>query len=207
MLNLFLEQRHKTARIKKWRAKNSHNSTEAVCDFDMDLVHVGRYTYGELFVLNHSKDSQLWIGDFCSIAGNVTFVVCADHNINTISTFPFEVMCLKESSKEAVSKGDIVVEDDVWIGQNATILSGVHIGQGAIVAANAVVTKDVPSYAIVGGNPAKIIKYRFTEEIIEELLKVDYKKLDLKLIETYKAELYKELTSIEQLKWLPKKEL
>lgn len=73
----------------------------------------------------------------------------------------------------AVAKGNIVVEDDVWIGENAIISSGVKIGQGAIVAAGAVVTKDVEPYAIVGGNPAKIIKFRFNENIREKLMKMN----------------------------------
>jgi serine acetyltransferase len=69
-------------------------------------------------------------------------------------------------------KGDITVENDVWIGANSTIMSGIKIGNGAIVAAGSTVTKDVPSYAIVAGNPAKVVKYRFTEEQIEKLLSI-----------------------------------
>lgn len=75
---------------------------------------------------------------------------------------------------DGYTKGPIILEDDVWIATNALILSGVTIGQGAIVAAGAVVVKDVPPYAVVGGNPAKIIKYRFPEEIIKKLLKLDF---------------------------------
>ena len=89
------------------------------------------------------------------------------------STYPYELLILK--SREggiAVAKGDIVIGDDVWIGENAIICSGVTIGQGAIVAAGAVVTKDVEPYAIVGGNPAKVIKYRFDENICKKLLQV-----------------------------------
>lgn len=202
--NVRLQHRQKLQR-KKWRELNRHNETQIGCEFDFEKVHVGRYTYGVLNVLNYSEDKHLYIGDFCSIAGNVTFIVCADHNVNTISTYPFKVMCLKTASREAVSKGDIVIDDDVWVGQNVTILSGVHIGQGAIIAAGAVVTKDVPPYAIVGGNPAKIIKYRFSEEIISELLKVDFKMLDKEQISLRQKDLYLPLESINQLEWLPKK--
>ena len=84
-------------------------------------------------------------------------------------------------------------------------MSGVHIGQGAVVAAGAIVTKDIPPYAIVGGVPAKIINYRFEDAIIKELLKVDFKMIDEHLISTYQDDLYEKLTTIEQLKWLPKK--
>ena len=84
-------------------------------------------------------------------------------------------------------------------------MSGVHIGQGAVVAAGAVVTKDVPPYAIVGGVPAKVIKYRFEPEMIEELLKVDYSKLTKKDIEKHIDDLYTELKDPSQLDWMPKK--
>lgn len=82
--------------------------------------------------------------------------------------------------REAYSNGPIVVSDDVWSGIDTMVMSGVTIGQGAVVAARSVVVKDVPPYAIVGGNPAKIIKYRFSSEIIEKLLKVNFKKLNKK---------------------------
>ena len=75
-----------------------------------------------------------------------------------------------------LTNGDIVVGDDVWVGQRAIIMSGVNIGQGAVIGAGAIVTKNVPPYAIVGGIPAKVIRYRFSEELIQELLKIDYSK-------------------------------
>jgi len=98
------------------------------------------------------------------------------------------------------------VNDDVWIGHGSTILSGVRIGQGAVVAAGSVVTKDVPLYAIVGGVPAKVIKYRFEPEMIEQLLKVDYSKLDEEMVRSHVEELYQKLESINQLNWLPRKD-
>lgn len=202
----FIKSKLRRRRIEKeWRARNPHNKTRMICEFNMDNVHVGKYTYGDLFVQNFSSEMHLWIGSYCSIAGNVTFIVCADHAVNNISTFPFKVQCIGTESAEAISKGDIVVEDDVWIGQNAIILSGVHIGRGAIVAAGAVVTKDVPDYAIVGGNPAKVIKYRFSDEIINELNAIDYENLDADLVAAHIDELYVPLNTIEQLDWLPKK--
>lgn len=78
-----------------------------------------------------------------------------------------------------------MIKDDVWIGAQATIMSGVTIGQGAVIGAKALVTKDVPPYAIVGGVPAKVIKYRFEKEIIDELLKIDFSKLDYKVIKEH----------------------
>ena len=110
-----------------------------------------------------------------------------------------------ESGLEGKSKGNIYVDDDVWIGYGAIILSGVHIGQGAVIAAGAVVTVDIPPYAIVGGVPAKVLKYRFESDMIEELLKIDYSKLDKEMIEEHIDDLYIELKNPKQLDWLPKR--
>ena len=98
-----------------------------------------------------------------------------------------------------------MVEDEVWIGYGVTIMSGVKIGQGAIIAAGAVVTKDIPPYAIAGGVPAKVIKYRFSKDIVDELMKIDYSKLTKELIAEHIDEMYFELKEINQLEWLPRK--
>lgn len=158
----------------------------------------------ELNVVDFCNSSKLKIGNYVSIAQNVTFLLNCEHYVDHISSFPFKVKVLGEQS-EALSKGDIMVDDDVWIGYGATIMSGVHIGQGAVIAAGAVATKDVPPYAIVGGVPAKVIKYRFKEEMIEELLKIDYSKLTKEMVQAHESELYTELTDLEQLDWMPKK--
>lgn len=118
------------------------------------------------------KDTWLKIGSYCSIAEGVRFLLAGEHQLHSISTYPFKVKVFGEAY-EAGSKGDIIVRDDVWIGQSAVICSGVTIGQGAVVAAGAVVTKDVAPYAIVGGNPAKLIRYRFSEELCRQLLRID----------------------------------
>lgn len=172
--------------------------------FNVNSVSVGKETYGSLNVDNYNNLYKLNIGNYCSIATDVMFILDADHYTNHISSFPFKVKVLGESY-EGVSKGDIIVDDDVWIGYGATIMSGVHIGQGAVVAAGAVVTKDVPPYAIVGGVPAKVIKYRFEPEMREELLKVDYSKLTKEDIEKHIDDLYTELKDPSQLDWMPKK--
>ena len=189
---------------KKWRQKNSHNTTIAANQFEIDVVDVGKETYGAIRVLNYGRGQRLKIGHYCSIAQEVMFILDADHNVNTISTFPYKVKMFGEVN-EGVSKGDITVGDDVWIGFRSTILSGVTIGQGAVVAAGSVVTKDVPPYAIVGGVPAKVLKYRFKEDIIKELEKVDYESLSKSEIEDNLEKLYKPLTEAEQIKWMPMK--
>ena len=188
---------------RHWRERNAHNYTDAMNVFPLDCVSVGQYSYGGLKVLAFNNDAKLKIGSFCSVGPEVCFNLSADHYTNHISTYPFKVKMLYSSLFEGFSKGDIVVDDDVWIGYGATIMSGVHIGQGAIVAAGAVVTKDVPPYAIVGGVPAKVIKYRFGAEMIEKLLKVDYGKLSKEDIEKHIDELYKELINPDQLDWMP----
>lgn len=188
---------------RKWRKLNPKNFTNAEDLFDPECVDVGDYTYGGLRVLTYSKNNKLKIGRFCSIAQEVMFVLSADHYINHISSYPYKVWIMQEK-QEGVSKGDIIVDDDVWVGFRSTILSGVHIGQGAVIAAGSVVTKDIPPYAIVGGVPAKIIKYRFSPDMITELLKIDYSKLTEDAIRQHINDLYVELKDINQLNWLPK---
>ena len=192
---------------REWRKKNPHNTTTIKEPFNIHAVDVGKYSYGALRVILDNDDNRLVIGNYCSIAPEVIFVPGSEHALNTVSTYPFKVKCMQGQQHEALSKGDIIVEDDVWIGCRATIMSGVHIGQGAVIAAGAVVTKDVPPYAVVGGVPAKVIKYRFAPHIIEELLKVDYGKLTKEMVETHIDALYEELTDASQLDWMPKKKV
>lgn len=181
-------------KINKWRILNSHNYTNIMPHVPCEYVKVGQYSYGTIDALLHSNGSEmLIIGDFCSIAEGVKFIVASEHPYKGLSTYPFKVKFL-EQSFEAGSKGDIIVKDDVWIGLNSIILSGVTIGQGAIIGAGSVVTKDVPPYAIVGGNPAKIIKYRFEPEVIEKLVKFDFSKLDEEKIKQIGTKLYTEIT-------------
>lgn len=192
-------------RAKKWRKLNPDNDTVLSGHIPFERVSVGNFTYGELNVLCMSDVGCLKIGGSCSIAPNVTFLVGAEHKIDTLTTFPHKVKTLNMQKSEATSKGDIVIDDEVWIGYGATIMSGVHIGQGAVIAAKAVVTKDVPPYAVVGGVPAKVIKYRFSKEIIEKLLQIDYSKLTKEQIKEHIDDLYAPVTEYTNLDWLPKK--
>ena len=182
-MNLLKWMLHKSYRRgMKWRSRNKENYTTLKNTSALNYVHVGRMTYGDIDAHCFGKnDAQLYIGSFCSIAEEVTFFLSGNHRLETVSTYPFEYYCFHEEPA-ALSKGNIVIGDDVWIGYRAVVLSGVHIGQGAVVAAGAVVTKDVPPYGIVGGVPAKVIKYRFTPDLVQQLLSIDYSKLSLENI-------------------------
>ena len=143
------------------------------------VVEVGAYTYGEPRVSvwrYHGKvGSRVIIGRYCSIARGVTVLTGGNHRSDTVSTFPFRIMLDlpgKDDDGFRYSNGDVVIGNDVWIGQDATIMSGVKIGDGAVIATDALVSKSVPPYAIVGGNPAKLIRFRFSDEQIAALLEI-----------------------------------
>lgn len=177
-----------------WANNNKHNYTQLVNPVQSEKITVGKATYGSIdAIFSGNGNEKLTIGNFCSIAGGVKFIVASEHPYKGFSTYPFKHFYFGHMF-EAESKGDITVKDDVWIATNAIILSGVTIGQGAIVGAGAVVTKDVPPYAIVGGNPAKVIKYRFPQEIIEKLMKFDFSKLTEEKIKQAGIKLYTDLT-------------
>lgn len=135
---------------------------------------IGEYTYGKPVVLVHDINTELKIGSFCSIAQNVQIMLGGDHYINWVTTYPLQYVStdLLDKTGHARSKGAVIIGCDVWIGHGAIILSGVTVGHGAVVAAGAVVTKSIPPYSIVGGNPARLLRYRFEPEVIESLLEI-----------------------------------
>ena len=142
-----------------------------------DLTYIADSEF-ESHVTHHYDfiGDKLIIGKFCQIAAGVEFVMNgANHQMNAVSTFPFYTLEGWDMKPPAASdmpfKGDTVIGNDVWIGQNATILPGVHIGDGAIIGANSVVASDVEPYSIVVGNPVKLIRYRFDGELTSLLLK------------------------------------
>jgi len=151
-------------------------------------VSIGDYTYYDDFenVQNFARNiryhfeftgDRLVIGKFCQIASGVEFIMNGGNHLTSgISTFPFSIFGSGwERAMEGKSfpiKGDTIVGNDVWIGYKALIMPGVRIGDGAIIATASIVTKDVPPYAIVGGNPARVLKMRFTDDDIRRLLKL-----------------------------------
>ena len=154
------------------------------------MLKSGRYTYfgGGGVGGNHTDkpiirfpepNSVLRIGSFCSIGPGLIVFLGGNHRTELVSTFPFGNTpggdFFKKQNKELIkSNGDVSIGNDVWIAERVTIMSGITIGDGAVIAANSHVVKDVEPYSIVGGNPARHIKYRFSQEQIEKLLKIKW---------------------------------
>jgi len=161
-------------------------------------IIVGDYTYYDDFenVENFEKNvkyhfdfvgDKLIIGKFCMIASHATFIMNgANHLTKALTTYPFAIFGNgwenAMEGKTYPNKGDIVIGNDVWIGYNASIMAGVNIGDGAIIATNATIVKDVAPYSIVGGNPATEIKKRFSGDIIARLLKIQWWNWDIEKI-------------------------
>jgi len=143
------------------------------------MLQFGKYSYGEPKLFFESNEARLHVGNFCSIADNVKIFLGGNHRTDWITTYPFghinnETFNSFNGEGHPSTKGDVYIGNDVWIGNNTTIMSGVKIGDGAVIAANSHVVKEVKPYELVGGNPAKHIKYRFTKEQIDELLKIKW---------------------------------
>ena len=157
-------------------------------------IIVGDFTYFgdvdfEKHVTHHYDfiGDKLIIGKFCQIASGVNFIMNgANHQMNAVSTFPFYIFEGWEQEVPPLSemplKGDTIIENDVWIGQNSTIMPGVHIYDGAIIGLNSVVASDVPPYTIVAGNPAREIRKRFDDELINLMLKFQWWNLSIEEI-------------------------
>lgn len=130
---------------------------------------VGKGTYGFPKIYDWNDDNNLKIGNYCSIGDSVSILLGGEHYSNYVTTYPFYSFENSSSLKDRKSKGSVIIGNDVWIGNNVTILSGVKIGNGAIIGAGSIVTKNIEDYAIVGGNPAKLIRKRFTDEQVLKL--------------------------------------
>ena len=147
------------------------------------IILDGRCSYGieNIVVRSWREGANLYIGNFCSIANGVTVFLGGNHRTDWSTTYPFGHIYNDEFPAGCVNgafhpatKGHVVIENDVWIGSNSTIMSGVRIGSGSVLAAGSVVVKDVEPYAIVGGNPARFLKYRFSADLIELLLEIQW---------------------------------
>ena len=147
----------------------------------MNRLSVGKFSYTGTNFFITGNAGKITIGKYCSISDNVTFIT-QGHNPDWVTTYPFPAPEMRWNWPEAINitghpkyYGDVEIGSDVWIGYGVKIFGGVKIGHGAIIAAASIVIKnDIPPYAIVGGIPAKLIKYRFDEKTIEELLKIQW---------------------------------
>jgi acetyltransferase-like isoleucine patch superfamily enzyme len=139
----------------------------------------GKYTYRIPNIRWKNEKAKLVVGNFCSIAEDVYIYLGGNHRTDWVTTYPFghiygNIFNNFNGNGHPSTKGDVIIGNDVWIGSNVTIMSGVTIGDGAVIANNSHVVKNVEPYSLVGGNPAKLIKYRFNQEQIEKLLQIKW---------------------------------
>jgi Acetyltransferase (isoleucine patch superfamily) len=162
-----------SAALRQFTALRENLRGQAESRYPDGNVEIGDFTYGNPQVFSWNEGAKLVIGKFCSVAQDVRIMLGGEHRPDWVTTYPFNALIDQFSSIQGhpKSKGDVIIGHDVWIGMSATILSGVHIGNGAVVGANALVTKDVPDYAIVGGNPARFIRFRFKRPVVKQLLR------------------------------------
>lgn len=181
---LKIRPRHPKYLARLWRLHNAHNDTSMGSPFDFSKVQVGNGSYGRLNVHAWGRpEERLTIGHYVSIAEDVHFLLGGNHAHHHLSTYPFKVMMLGHPN-ESHTKGPITVQDDVWIGYGAMILSGVTLHQGCVIGAGALVTTDVPAYAIVAGNPGRVVKYRFPDAVVQKLLALRLSELTPEAVRT-----------------------
>ncbi len=135
-------------------------------------IDIGDYTFGKPNIFGSRDNIQ--VGKFCSIAGNVSFYTATDHNLKYASVYPFYLTGKNLPRLPMISKGKIIIGNDVWIGDGVLILDGVTVGDGAVIGSRSVVTKNIKPYEIVAGIPAKHIRYRFEEHIVNKLLDIKW---------------------------------
>ncbi len=160
----------------KWKWFPSSKNVLYTKDLLGDRDSIGGHTYGKPRVISWGEGASLTIGRYCSISTQVVIFLGSEHRTDWVSTYPFPIFW-KEARHIAghpSTRGDVVIGNDVWIGYNVIIISGVSIGDGAAIGAGSVVTKDVPPYAIVAGNPARLVRYRFDERTIQKLLQIQW---------------------------------
>jgi chloramphenicol O-acetyltransferase type B len=159
----------------KRRLLNSHDPADDLLAPRYPQHDIGIGSYGGLNIMFDNAGSKLKMGKYCSVAMNVKVFLGGDHRSDWVSSYPFYMFDKAYSRPQSgASKGDVIIGNDVWLGRDSTIMSGVTIGDGAVVGAEAVVAKDVPPYGIVVGNPAKLVRLRFSESVVSRLLAIGW---------------------------------
>jgi len=151
---------------------------------------VGKYTYGTPTIHWGNSGATCSIGNFCSIAVGCNIYLGGNHRTDWVTTYPFghkhtNIFTSFNGAGHPSTKGNVIIGNDVWIGSNVTIMSGVTIGDGVVIANNSHVVKNIEPYTLVGGNPAKLIKYRFSKDQIDKLLTIKWWDWDDKKINEY----------------------
>lgn len=161
--------------LKKDNKKKSSKKAKGIHE-KYPQYEIGRGTYGTPEIFTWNEGAKLKIGAFCSFASGVKLLLGGEHRADWVTTYPFNVLweCGRHITGHPKTKGDVIIGNDVWIGTEAIIMSGVTIGDGAVVGARAVVTKDIEPYAIYGGNPARLLKKRFDDKTIQQLLELEW---------------------------------
>ena len=175
----------------KFRISNKHNDMHLTALYPINKIKVGIYSYGKLNIKAYNNKGIIKIGNYCSIADKVLFLVGGEHNYKRISTFPFQSRIYKQKTID-IPNYDIIIEDDVWIGYDCIILSNTHIGKGCVIGARSIVKGEIPSYSIYVGN--KVIKKRFSNDIIEKLNQIDFEKITHIFNDEYSQYCQKEIT-------------
>lgn len=161
---------------KKENRQNKTKKIEECITSKYPHFDVGINTYGCPEIFEWGEGKVLTVGAYCSIAENVKIFLGGEHHTDWVSTYPFNQFWeeAKNIQNHPMSKGDVIIGNDVWIGYGATILSGVEIGNGAVIGAHTVVSRNVPAYAIFAGNPATFVRSRFTTDVVDQLQKIEW---------------------------------
>lgn len=184
ILKLIKRAIRKYKEIRCWKKHGNHTRYHLIGD----NFHVGDFTHGVPILYRYDSTTQLTIGRFSSLAAGIKIMLGGNHHIDWVSTYAFyqeQASFPHNNEWTQDERGDIVIGNDVWIGRDVMILSGVTIGDGSVIGAGAVVAKNIPPYAIAAGNPARIIRKRFSENQIKALEQIQWWNWDIEEVNAH----------------------